>query len=120
MRHFGVSQRNHRNPATLCDELRADGLTFCSATDTEVLALLIVHHFNIANGSLNIVVCTMPRTCASGVIDCSRLSTMVDIRCDAPLIGGLGEDEQFRDRGSTVSRGRQLRLAPHPQGYAIR
>jgi glucosamine--fructose-6-phosphate aminotransferase (isomerizing) len=90
--HNGIIE----NYQELKKELIAAGHVFKSETDTEVLAHLVEKHF--AGNLLAAVQKTLKEVrgaYALGVIAAEEPDTLIAARKDAPLIIGIGEDENF-------------------------
>jgi glutamine---fructose-6-phosphate transaminase (isomerizing) len=90
--HNGIVE----NAANLRARLLADGVTFRSDTDTEVLAHLIAA---MPDGPLDATVrgalSLVTGTYALGVLDCARSDSIVVARNGGPLALGIGEREMF-------------------------
>jgi glutamine---fructose-6-phosphate transaminase (isomerizing) len=92
--HNGIIE-NHEE---LRAKLRAKGYVFVSDTDTEVIAHLI--HLNLKQGgalleAVRASVAELTGAYAIAVIDDAAPSTLVVARHGAPLLLGLGKDENF-------------------------
>ncbi len=90
--HNGIIE----NYLELRERLEAMGYTFSSETDTETIAHLIRHHYR---GDLFEAVSKATKelvgSYALAVISKKEPDVLVGVRCDSPLIVGLGEDEFF-------------------------
>jgi glutamine---fructose-6-phosphate transaminase (isomerizing) len=92
--HNGIIE-NHEE---LRAKLRAQGYTFVSDTDTEVIAHLV--HSKLKQGgalleAVRVSVAELIGAYAIAVIDDAEPSTLVVARHGAPLLLGLGKDENF-------------------------
>jgi glutamine---fructose-6-phosphate transaminase (isomerizing) len=92
--HNGIIE-NHEE---LRAKLRAKGYAFVSDTDTEVIAHLV--HSNLKNGgvlleAVRASVAELTGAYAIAVIDDAAPATLVVARHGAPLLLGLGKDENF-------------------------
>jgi glucosamine--fructose-6-phosphate aminotransferase (isomerizing) len=90
--HNGVIE----NHAALKRQLLAEGVTFQSDTDTEVIAQLIAHHLN---GDLVAAVCRalsmLQGTYGLAVISPEIPGVIVGARRGSPLVLGIGQDEHL-------------------------
>ncbi len=88
--HNGIIE----NYLELRERLEGLGYTFSSETDTETIAHLIEHHYQ---GDLFEAVSKAKRelvgSYALAVISKEEPDVLVGVRCDSPLIVGIGEDE---------------------------
>ncbi len=90
--HNGIIE----NYLELRERLEALGYRFTSETDTETIAHLICHHYK---GDLFDAVSKATRelvgSYALAVISKEEPDLLVGVRCDSPLIAGMGEEEFF-------------------------
>ena len=93
--HNGIIE----NHATLKQELRRQGYTFASDTDTEVIVHLIYRQLQHADTSLLDAVRQSIALCegayALAVIDGNRPDSLIVARKGSPLVIGVGIDENF-------------------------
>lgn len=98
--HNGIVE----NFALLKAELVADGVTFASETDTEVVAHLVARAYDATKDltdALTQVVRRLEGTFTLLAVHAALPDTVVGARHDSPLVVGLGEGENFL--GSDVS-----------------
>jgi glucosamine--fructose-6-phosphate aminotransferase (isomerizing) len=121
--HNGVIE----NHALLRRELEAEGFTFRSQTDTEVIAHLIARELGSGKDLLDAVQRTLPRlegTYGLAVISPRCPDEVIGARFGSPLVVGVGEGEHFlaSDPVAIVPHtvqvvylqdGEIVRLAPH-------
>ena len=98
--HNGVIE----NYQTLRDSLKADGHVFTSETDTEVLAHLVGHFYDLGNGAppadklvaaVQQALAKVKGTYGIAVIHTDCPDVIVGARLGSPLVVGLGKDEHF-------------------------
>ncbi len=107
--HNGIIE----NAATLRAELEAQGATFSSQTDTEVIVQLIARARAEGLPLLEAVFAALARlhgAFAIAVIDAATPDTLVVARRGSPLVLGLGDGEMYAasDVSALVSRTRQV------------
>lgn len=87
--HNGIIE----NYAELKSELRAEGVTFVSDTDTEVVALLLDRYYE-GNpvSAISLVMKRIEGSYALGIIFADHLGEVYAARKDSPLIVGVGRD----------------------------
>lgn len=79
-------------------ELLAHGVNFVSETDTEVASALINELYNETNDMNKAIVLFQKKvrgSYAMGIINDNELDTIYTVRCNSPLIVGIGDDENF-------------------------
>lgn len=92
--HNGIIE----NYAPIKEMLIKEGYSFISATDTEVAAKLIAHHYSKLGDRSDALIAAMRDIVGSyaiGVIFDDCPDTIYTIRKDNPLIIGVGENENF-------------------------
>jgi glutamine---fructose-6-phosphate transaminase (isomerizing) len=101
--HYDTEDRVHvvvngivENYMTLRERLRAEGCTFTSETDAEVIAHLIAHHY--AGGlaaAVRAAYAELQGHFAFVAMSLDEPETLVGARRECPLVVGRGEGEQF-------------------------
>jgi glucosamine--fructose-6-phosphate aminotransferase (isomerizing) len=92
--HNGIIE----NYESLRNALKADGFEFDSATDTEVIANLVLRHVRAGSELLDAVrlaVSELEGAYAIGVMDISMPDRIVAARMGSPLVVGIGIGEHF-------------------------
>lgn len=92
--HNGIIENYHE----LRDRLTANGVTFVSQTDTEVIGHLIHFYFEQTNDLLQAVKIALKDlrgAYAIGVIDCKEPERLIGARLGSPLVVGIGIGEHF-------------------------
>jgi glutamine---fructose-6-phosphate transaminase (isomerizing) len=101
--HFDTEDRVHvvvngivENYMTLRKRLRAEGCTFTSETDAEVIAHLIAHHYagDLA-AAVRAAYAELEGHFAFVAMSLDEPETLVGARRECPLVVGRGEGEQF-------------------------
>ncbi len=101
--HFDTEDRVHvvvngivENYMTLRERLRAEGCTFTSETDAEVIAHLIAHHYagDLA-AAVRAAYAELEGHFAFVAMSLDEPETLVGARRECPLVVGRGEGEQF-------------------------
>jgi len=92
--HNGIIE----NYAKLKEQLISEGYVFTSDTDTEVMAHLINRYYkNLRDPILSIAkaVQKVKGSYALGIVFHDRPEQIYAVRCDSPLVVGLGKDENY-------------------------
>ncbi len=92
--HNGIIENHH----ALKRELIAEGYTFTSDTDTEVVAHLIereLHRHGDLLGAVDAAVARLEGAYALGVIDADRPGRVIGARHGSPLVVGIGEEGYY-------------------------
>ena len=90
--HNGIIE----NASELRDELKKEGVSFNSQTDTEVIAALINKYYegNVKD-AINKAIKEVKGSYALAIICDDEADKLYAIRCESPLILGIGENEFF-------------------------
>ena len=89
--HNGIIE----NAATLKEQLIKEGVKFKSTTDTEVIAALINRYYKKdMKSAINQAIKEMKGSYALGIL-CDDSDKLYAVRCESPLILGVGENEYF-------------------------
>src|SRR5206468_6317768 len=105
--HNGVIE----NYSALKRQLQAEGITFHSETDTEVIAHLVEQHYK---GDLVEAVRTvlnlLKGTYGIAVVSTNHPDLLVGARLGSPLVVGIGEEENFLASDPTAMIGQTQRV----------
>jgi glucosamine--fructose-6-phosphate aminotransferase (isomerizing) len=111
--HNGVIE----NYATLKRQLQADGVTFHSDTDTEVIAQLIARHLPATEPSANDLIEAVSQTLALlkgtyglAVLSARHPGLIVGARLGSPLVLGIGDSENFLASDPNALAGKAQRV----------
>lgn len=90
--HNGIIE-NYRE---LGDYLASKGVTFASETDTEIVARLLDYRYNGSPlQTISETIRDLKGSYALGIIFADHPEQVYAVRCESPLIVGIGEDENF-------------------------
>ena len=90
--HNGIIE----NAKELREQLISEGVTFNSQTDTEVMAALINKYYNgDVKKAINKAIKEVKGSYALAIISDDESDKLYAIRCESPLILGIGENEFF-------------------------
>ena len=89
--HNGIIE----NASSLREKLKKDGVKFNSETDTEVVAALINHYYEgDCEKAIEKAIKDLKGSYALGII-CEDDEKLYAVRCESPLILGIGKNEYF-------------------------
>ena len=89
--HNGIIE----NASSLREKLKKDGVKFNSETDTEVVAALIDHYYEgDCEKAIEKAIKDLKGSYALGII-CEDDEKLYAVRCESPLILGIGKNEYF-------------------------
>ena len=106
--HNGIIE----NASILKEKLEKEGIKFHSSTDTEVIAALIDHYYNNSiEEAINKSIKELKGSYALAIIS-EEEDNLYAIRCESPLILGIGEKEYYvtSDIGAIINQTRKYVL----------
>ncbi len=107
--HNGIIE----NASTLRDSLIKEGVEFNSSTDTEVIAALLNKYYkDNMEDAINKTIKAIDGSYALGIICDDEPDKLYAVRCESPLIIGIGKNEYFitSDIGAIISYTRKYVL----------